>query len=151
MKRVDRGQSETIGSILLVAIVVLSVGVFGAYALGQLGGDTGPHANIKPSITETQLSLTHAGGNSLSGDELAVIIHWNDSQTRLNFARAGSYDTDNGGLFEPGETWTLTDPPYGLNDTPTVYLVHTPSGTVLFRETRTVETPTSTPTPAPVA
>lgn len=149
MQRTDRGQSETIGSILLVAIVVLTVSVFGAYALGQLGDGEKPRVEIQSNISTNELSLTHAGGDSLHGDELAVIIRWNGNETRLGFASQGSYDTDNGGLFEAGETWTLNNPPYDQHDTATVYLVHVPSGSVIYRGARTVTKPTPTPTPAP--
>ncbi|MFB6108045.1 MAG: type IV pilin [Haloplanus sp.] len=143
----SRGQSESLGSLLLVAIVVLLMSTVGYYYLGSIGGQDGPTANIDGTVTASTVTFSHGGGDAIPGDELTVVLRYDGTEQRDDFETAGHYGDDD--VFEPGEQWRLDGaPPYDAGDRVEVLLVHDPSGTVLFHGERVATTPTATATPA---
>ncbi|MCH7659154.1 MAG: type IV pilin N-terminal domain-containing protein [Euryarchaeota archaeon] len=70
----DSAVSPVIGVILMVAITVILAAVIGAFVLG-LGdgiGDSGPQASLSFSEDGDTVTVTHQGGDNLSGDAEAV-------------------------------------------------------------------------------
>jgi flagellin-like protein len=147
---VNRGQSETVGTVLLLAMVVVSVSVVGYVLLGTIEPDDRPAVDVEATVTDSTLTLTHWSGESLPGDELTVVVRYGGTEERYDFATDGSYGDD--AIFEPGEQWRLDEPvPYAAGDRVEVSLRHDPSNTVLFRGRKVAATPTPTATPAPPA
>ena len=80
----DRAQVESLGSLLLVAVVVISAGTFGVYyvasttggSAGGAAGGAGGADSIYPVVDATQdeLRLSHNGGASVPISDLRVIV-----------------------------------------------------------------------------
>ena len=71
----DRAQSESIGAILLVGVVVISISAGGVYAVGTVTQSTGaPDAAVTGEIGTDGIALSHQGGDSLPVDGLRLII-----------------------------------------------------------------------------
>ncbi|WP_248896498.1 type IV pilin N-terminal domain-containing protein [Haloplanus halobius] len=146
----SRAQSEVVGSLLVLVTVVFLVSVVGYYALSDIAVDDGPTADITGDVRAESVTFTHRGGDPIPGDELTVILRYDGTGQRYDFATAGSYGNDS--VFDPGETWTLDGSvPYDTGDQVELRLVHEPSGTTLVRGRGTAVTPTPTPTPAPAS
>ena len=144
-----RAQSETIGTILLVGVVVTAVGLFGAFYLGGFAEEAGPLVSISVDGNETTMNLTHTGGESVPADELFVTVgqagtneryELDESAPRSEFVRG-----DNPAQFVPGDRWRFeTDRPGpdGLDLSPgesaTVRLIHVPTNEVVATERYTV-------------
>jgi len=145
---VNRAQSEVVGAILVLAMVVIAVSVVGSVLLGTIGPDDSPAVDVKATVTDSTLTLTHWSGERLSGDELTVVVRYGGTEERYDFATDGSYGAD--ATFESGERWRLDGPvPYAAGDRVEVLLLHDPSNTVLFHGRKLAAVPTPTATPAP--
>jgi flagellin-like protein len=72
----DRAVSPVIGVILMVAITVILAAVIGSFVLG-IGGDLQQTPQVRLSVSGSQdsVNITHDGGDSLSGDNLRVIVN----------------------------------------------------------------------------
>lgn len=136
----DRAQVESLGSLLLVAVVVVSAGTFGAYYLGSVGDDradgssggaAGTDIQFEVSVTTGEVTLSHNGGPSVATAELTVRVENRTGEYTFDFD-AGTFRSDND-RFDPGETWRLEwdQPP---NTAVTVALVDA-DGRVIVRET----------------
>lgn len=129
MTETTRGQSETVGVVLLTAVVVVSVSVLGVGILSS----SGPQAADKPlidadiEITTNSVTITHGGGDSVDGRTVDVVVR--------NRTASQRYASVDGGRFEPTDTVTLS---HSLNGTVTVLVVHTDSNYVVGRESRTL-------------
>jgi hypothetical protein len=147
---VTRAQSEAVGTVLLLAMVVIGVSVVGYVLLGTIEPDDSPTVDVKSTVTDSTLTLTHWSGDSLPGDDLTVVVRYGGSEERYDFAADGSYGADD--TFDPGDQWRLDGAvPYAVDDRVEVLLLHDPSNTVLFRGRRVAATPTPTATPGPPA
>jgi hypothetical protein len=138
----DRAQSETVGAILLLGVVVLSVGVVGAYALeAAIVPSDAPRANVAGDVRTDALVLTHQGGDALPGGDLRLRVRVNGSETGVAWADGTLTGGDD--RFDPGEEWRVTRA-YAPGAVVSVRLVHVPSNAVVFR------TETSPPRPTVV-
>lgn len=144
----DRAQSESLGSLLLVAVVVISVGTFGAYYITATTDGTGGSAagsgvnrvNLDVSATTDELELSHSGGASVSAGGLQIRVENASGEYTYNFSE-GSPRGDGDKQFDPGETWRLTWT-QSQNAEVTVSLVNG-DREVVFRERVTVESATT--------
>jgi len=139
----DRAQSELVGAILVLGLVVVSVGVAGSYAMGTVTQSSeAPDATITGQIGTDELVLSHQGGEALPSDELRLVARVNGSGTGLAWSDGTLSGGDGDDVFDPGETWTAAES-YDPDSVVTLRLVHEPSNTVLFRTetTPTVTTP----------
>jgi len=126
-----RAQSELVGGILVLGLVVVSVGVAGAYAMGTVTQSTeAPQATVTGQISTDELVLVHQGGDTLPSDELRLVVRVNGSKTGLSWNDGTLSGGDD--VFEPGEMWTASES-YDSDDVVTLRLIHEPSNTVLFR------------------
>ena len=135
---VSRAQSTVIGTILLVAVVVVALTVFGSYSLGSITDDSrGPAVDLSASVTATNLTLVHEGGEAMETTSLTVHVR-HDAETIHSFSD-GTLTGDGDGRFEPGERWTVA---HGLSlddgDRVRVLVVHD-NRTVVLEATRAVE------------
>jgi hypothetical protein len=150
LRTVTRAQSEAVGTVLLLGMVVIGVSVVGYVVLGTIEPDERPTIDVESTVTDGGLALTHRSGDSLPGDDLAVVVRYAGSEERYDFAADGSYGADD--TFDPGDRWRLDGAvPYAVDDRVEVLLVHEPSNAVLYRGRRVAATPTPTATPAPAA
>jgi flagellin-like protein len=127
----ERGQSEVIGTVLLVGVVVVTASLVGTGLLASTEADDDPLVDVDGEVAPDLISLTHAGGESLAVAELIVILRTDDGESRIPFAD-GSLDGATPEQFDPGETWTTTAS-FDEGESVEVYLVHKQSNAVVFR------------------
>jgi hypothetical protein len=71
----NRAQTESIGVILLLGVVVISIGAGGIYAVGTVTQSTdGPDAAFTSEIGTDGIALSHQGGDSVPGNDLRLIV-----------------------------------------------------------------------------
>jgi len=126
-----RAQSESIGVIMLTAVIVLLVGGFGVVYLGASGAGSGadtPLVDAEVTVTDQQVTITHVGGDTIPTSELDVIVRANGGSERFSLDAVNiSEDTD--GSFGPSDRFERD---HGLGGGQLdVLLVHTTSNTVL--------------------
>ena len=127
-----RAQSETVGVVLLIGVVVTLVGLVSVVVLSDVGGPEKPLADLDVSANETNLTVDHRGGDTLAVADLDVVIRTDDEARRFTVDAANVTDRDGDGGFGFGDT---IDREHGLDaDSAEVAVVHTPSSTVLVRE-----------------
>jgi hypothetical protein len=152
----DRAQSEVIGVILLVGVVTITIGGAGAVYLSTVADESGPATDVRVTVTDDAVALTHNGGSALSMDSLRVVVRRNGSDTGTDWSD-GAPVGDGDDRFEPAEKWRQDGFAFDSADRIEVLLVHEPSGTLLVREvvnptvrggggTATTTTSTATPT-----
>lgn len=133
----SRGQSEVVGSLLLIAVVVVSVSVAGVVVLADVydRGNSPPQlAANATAVSPSEVSLTHVGGEPALDEDLRVLVR--QGATTADFdVEAVAYGDDDG-RFESGETWTRSVS-LTAGERVTVWLVHEPTGTVLYEGRRT--------------
>lgn len=133
--RTDRAQSEVIGTILLVAIVVIGVSTVGSVLFVSFDEPAEPAATVNASANATALELTHTAGEPIAVDELRVVVRNGTDDGRAAFAD-GSIAA---GEFVVGDRWTATWSTLGIDPTAgeqvDVVLVHDPSNSVVYRGT----------------
>lgn len=123
----ERGQSEVVGSILLVAIIVLAMSVIGTIVLGaMLAQDEPVSATIDAEANTTHVAFEHGGGDTLASSDLTVIVRDETDEKQIDFAENASHES-----FEPGMEWSA-EHGFAQCDRLQLWLVHDPTGTVLF-------------------
>lgn len=133
-----RAQVEQVGTILLVGIVILSVGTFGVFYMGQTqtGGASEANAeavataDFRATVSQSTLKLHHLGGDPLSTDNLRVIAR-NESEEQT-FSLTADNLTGDDATFHSGETASVqwNQPP---GEVVTVLLVDDERERVVFR------------------
>lgn len=138
--RYNRAQSETIGSILLIAIVTLAISTFGIYYLGAIETNPGPTTNVDSLVTTEEIALTHDGGDVVDTADLRVVVRADGTETGIDWSE-GSLSGSTPGKFTPGEIWTVDvsaarDDAPGSDFDPSVrvslLLVHEPTDSVVY-------------------
>lgn len=125
-----RAQSETVGVIMLTAVIVVLMGGFGAVYLGATGeaASDGPLVTANVTATADRVSITHAGGDSVRIADLDVLVRGSDASERHSFDVGNVSDTADD-RFDPGERYARN---HGVGGGQLqVLLVHTESNTVL--------------------
>lgn len=127
----ERGQSEVIGIVLLIGVVVTLV--FGAgmvlFADWQSETEREHRMNVESDVTAVGMTLEHMGGASAAADELEIVLQ-GDVEKRLS---VDEFDTA-GERFEPGDSWdnSFEEVKSGIVD---VLLIRTDSNTVVHEAT----------------
>lgn len=131
----DRGQVESVGTVLFLGVVVVALATFGAFYLaeashvtGGAGGDTAILVDASPE----RLSVTHNGGQSIPLDAVTVLVE-DDTGEVSHAMTASAVRGDGDDDFEAGETWRL-DWNRSAGETVTVVVVNERDGVVVFRE-----------------
>lgn len=135
----SRAQSTVLGTILLVAVVVLGLTVAGLFSVASItDAADSPVVDLSATLTPTELGLVHEGGDGMATAVLAVHVRNDDADASYSFAD-GTLAGDSDDRFEPGERWTLA---HGLSleagDRVRVLVVHD-DATVVLDATRAVE------------
>ena len=129
-----RAQSEVIGVILLVGLVAIIISAAGAVYLSTIDDESGPATDVRVTVTDETVTLTHNGGSAPATDSLRVVIRQDGSDTNTDWAD-GTVTGDGDDRFEPAETWREGGFMFDSSDRIEVLLVHDPSGTLLVDET----------------
>jgi hypothetical protein len=105
--RDDRGQTEILGELLLVGVVVLVISVAGAVVLGDVAEPRDrAYADVEATVEGGSLALVHRGGEPLPTGDLRVRVAVNGTPgTGVTWAN-GTVAGDGDDLFELGERWT---------------------------------------------
>lgn len=126
-----RAQSETVGVIALLGIVVVlvtTVGVAGLATIAPEDIDRTQATLVDLDVSLDAVSAVHAGGEPLPAEEVVVRI---DHDGNTDVYRIDSDGTAIEGTFEPGDEWTLEAVPYGADATVDVHAIHEPTNTIL--------------------
>ncbi|WP_424006554.1 type IV pilin [Haloferax denitrificans] len=155
MQVASRAQSETVGMVLLLGLVVVVVTVGGVAALAAVDDyrDDAPLVELDVTVDGSNLTLTHRAGDSLRAGDVAVVTRSEDTTTRYSLGADGDINrraTTSESQFGPGDSWRPTTPVgFDGTDPYLVLVVHEPSNTVIHRAERTLGAVTETPGPAP--
>ncbi|MFW5937388.1 MAG: type IV pilin [Halanaeroarchaeum sp.] len=132
----DRGQSETVGAILMVALAVVSVSIVAGALFAANSPTTHPSARIDATASDSTVSIEHRAGESLHEEEFEVVFRSADvtvpgvEWTPVTDGNRSDADAS----FEPGETWEASvDQPVPENET--VVLVFVGGERVVLDET----------------
>lgn len=135
-----RGQSEVVGSILLVAVIVIAVSTIGTIVFGGILSEDDPvSAVIDGDVTledDGTVRFQHGGGDSLAAADLAVVARSESTDRRLSFT-VENIRGNGDEYFDPGERWIDSNISFGTGERVRLLLVHEPTGTVLFDGVRT--------------
>lgn len=113
-----RAQSDVLGTILLVAIVVIGVTTVTAATLLDRTAVEEPHADIDTNVTDRRILLNHTGGEPLDAGLLSVTVRNGDGFVTDRLTGVGD-------RFDPGEGWSTEHGlPVGDGDRVRVLLVH---------------------------
>jgi PKD repeat protein len=117
-----RAQSESIGAILLVGVVVISVATVGAFALSSIDSDQRDfEATIE--VTTDSISIVHAGGDPVAFSDLVIVVRVDGSTTTRIQPDASELEVGDGDdIFEPGERWINDSVSYATDELVTVRL-----------------------------
>ncbi|SDJ79998.1 flagellin N-terminal-like domain-containing protein [Halovenus aranensis] len=99
----QRGQSETVGVILLLAVVLTLVVGAGAVLISDWYSDTERDAKVTvdSDLTATELTLRHMGGDAIDPADVRVVLR--EADTELTLADTGFSGTTD--RFEAGSRW----------------------------------------------
>jgi FlaG/FlaF family flagellin (archaellin) len=125
-----RAQSETIGVVLQIGIVVTLVTLVSVVALGQIDTSSDPLADLQTEMNATHLTVTHAGGDEFAAGDLRVVLDGESASRQFTVDAANVTGPD--GKFAFGDEYARL---HGLDDGPvTIRVVHVPSNTLVEEE-----------------
>ncbi|WP_255149063.1 type IV pilin [Halorarius halobius] len=120
----DRAQSEVVGVVLLVALIVSVVAVFAVPAILDVDTDPAPFVGAEVSATTEHVTVVHGGGDAVPSRDIVVVLRYGDTADRVRL------DGAHAGPFVPGDAVTLPlDPPVPFGSLVRVQVVHAPTGT----------------------
>jgi len=139
-----RGQSDLIGTVLLIGVVAVLVTSVGVVVLAQqadrIEADT-PESRFEVEATASTLTVTHYGGASVPLADLDLLVRGGGTERRYDLddpADRRSIDDDGDGEFDPAESVTVD---HGFAGTVDVLVVDSGSNSVRYDESVTVPTP----------
>lgn len=144
----ERAATESVGAILMVAVVVLSVAtVSGALVVTQAADDDDPTVDLAAAVTDETVSVRHRGGDALALADLTVIVRTDGGERRFA-PDAANVSGDGDDRLEPGERWMREHgESVPVGDRVRVLAVHEPTDAVVADAERAVGTATTVPTP----
>ncbi|MXR52430.1 type IV pilin [Halovenus sp. WSH3] len=136
----ERSQSETVGIVLLTAVVVVTATTAGLFVLSDTDdrreGD--PLANVEVTPTASGIELAHQGGDEFNASRIRVVVE-RESGPDQRFVLAEAFDPvdGDGDQFAPGQRWVQStgDSYQGRVD---VTVVAVDRGQILARATAVV-------------
>lgn len=125
-----RGQSEVLGSVLLVAVIVVAVSSIGVIAFTGMLSEAEPvSAVVEPAVTPESIAFRHGGGDPLAPSDLEVVARSNSSLQRVPFENGTT--SGEADRFEPGDRWVHPHS-FGDDERVRLILIHEPTNAVLF-------------------
>lgn len=135
----ERAQSDTVGTVLLVAMVVVAMSAVGVAALAHQSRQIDaarPPARFDAERTGTSLRIVHEGGDAFPLEDLDLVVRAGGAETRYDLDDPGdrlSATLDGDGDFEAGESVTVS---LDVDGDVRVLLVDTsPGGYLLYDQT----------------
>lgn len=101
-----RGQSETVGIVLLTAVIVVLASVVGVFILANFEGsdETEQTVDVRSAVDGQNVTISHFGGASYAAAEIRIVIRQQGSgEISLplsEFTHDGDRET-----FEAGDRW----------------------------------------------
>lgn len=140
-----RAQSETVGSVLVLALVVILVSTVGAAGIAVLDtfGDERVAATVAvegvvdEGAGELRVVVIHEGGDPLEPADVVLLFRTDGDRERSTLANA----TGNGTTFRTAHRRTVTDPTFDPDDRVRVVAIHGPTGKTLAEATVARPTP----------
>lgn len=135
-ERHRRGQSETVGLVILVAVALVLVGAIGLVLVTETDstGEESVFASLDSDVSGDGVTVGHIAGDSLDPDAVTVVVDGPGTDLR----RPLSMSPDATGRFSGGDGWTLgADREY--EGPVRVLVIHDPTNTVLHDESHEVE------------
>ncbi|WP_302081330.1 PKD domain-containing protein [Salinibaculum rarum] len=129
-----RGQSETIGVVLLTGVIVVVAVVAGFVMVTNVSSQTtsAPLLDIDANATTQNITIEHTGGNDLNAADVDIILR-GDSTVRYSLESFTEVTGSDGTRFTPGNKWQRT---HGISgERMEVLVVHTPSNAIVARDT----------------
>lgn len=142
----NRAQSESVGVILLVGIVVISVATVGAFALSDIDSDE-RNFDATVEVTTDRITIVHGGGDPVPLSDLLLVLRIDGTTTRTKPNDSELVGGDSDELFEPGERWVTDTVSYSTDELVTVRLFDV--DTQLAKDTRYPNTAVATGTTGP--
>ncbi|WP_435117195.1 type IV pilin [Halolamina sp. C58] len=148
-----RAQSESIGVILLTAVVVVTVGAAGSVVLADVGDEGTTRADLSIEIADEGVSVAHNGGESVAFDDLRVVVRHGNETWRPDVNASGVVNGGADGQLDSGDRWVWRQS-LDTNEVTRVQVFDRRTNTLVAEERRypTAEvelTPTATPTETP--
>jgi archaeal type IV pilus assembly protein PilA len=84
-KNAERGVSEVVGEMLMIALVIILLSVFSAALYHFLPAEREPSISVKMSIDRENITLWHKGGDWVKFEDLTVII--GNETNRTSFSK----------------------------------------------------------------
>jgi hypothetical protein len=136
----ERAQSEVVGTVLLSAIVVISMSVIGTGILINQSQQTDrldQPSTFETGLNQSALTITHYGGTDHSLAELVLVIRQGDTEESYNFSDiTNQADLDDDGVFAGGESVTVS---HSYTGEVRILLIDTSAGgSILYDATETV-------------
>lgn len=133
--RRDRGQVESLGTVLLLGGGIVALSTFGAFYLAEGSGVASGEGDAAALVDASpeRLSVAHNGGASIPLDAVTVLVE-DGSGEEAHAMNASAVRGDGDGDFEAGETWRL-DWTRSAGEEVTVAVVNERDGVLLHRET----------------
>ncbi|WP_246984677.1 type IV pilin N-terminal domain-containing protein [Halorientalis marina] len=128
----NRAQSEVVGSLLLVGVGIVLIGIVAVFALGFADDATSDPTTVAvdADVTASNLTITHESGDALRVDDIAVVLKRPDSSDRVPLSSLRTVTSDGDDRFTAGERFRLR---HGVADGDLrVRVVHEPNGAVLY-------------------
>jgi flagellin-like protein len=133
--RSDRAQTNVVGVVLLVGVVVISVGTAGIVVFDDATREVDDRVvDVRGAVTTGGVTLVHNGGDVLRTETLTLSVSVNGSPQRTGVSD-GALTGSDPARFEPGERWVNDSLSFHERSVVEVMLVDDLTGTVLF-ETR---------------
>lgn len=135
----NRGQSEVIGTVVLIGIVVATTTALGGVVLAQFTGTAAPDEPLlafEYEVNATNVTLIHGGGRTVGTDETVVILRGPDGETRYDVTES-TIDGDGDDRFEPGERATMIHG-FSAGETIEIVVVDEGSNSVVFHGTERI-------------
>jgi len=105
-----RAQSEVTGETLFLAVVVLSVSVFGIAALGTVAVDRPTLVELSETSGDNEyIELSHAGGQSLENESVRIILQDETSSVTLSLTDGEILNQSVQDRFSAGTVWRWDD------------------------------------------
>ena len=135
----DRCQSEVIGAVLMMGIIVLVMTTAGVFLFGAVTGDGEQAlADIEYDVSTDTITLSHTSGDSLDADDIAVRVTTDtvDEEFRLDQHFTAVSDSNDDGSFSPGDTWRTNSGEFSEAEgvEGDLLVIHEPSNTLLLDE-----------------
>ncbi|MFC7071740.1 type IV pilin [Halovenus rubra] len=128
----ERGQSEVIGIVLLLAVVVTLVLGAGAVIIADWQSQTDQETlvNVQSNLTATELTLQHMGGESLPPKDVLVVLDGANRELRLD--DSGFNGTP--ARFKAGSSWEYSSFSPPLTGEVTLQVFDTAENTLLHQK-----------------